>query len=198
MLSSLIPLIVLMARVQSAAVSLNGRTSHEESTKTSLVRDFTYSNQTTNASLSPRSDFEPVDIDGNLQIVFKIYQSVADGFANFNEQTVRDDLNRDFWWYALPDKMMSDMEREREEGVNWNIKGEYEGLLAVAEGTRPWLDKEGKRPISWDGAVGEMTFLKTREPPREFLWTLHRNDDDKYPIKKVSCHIAYSLQALLI
>lgn len=82
--------------------------------------------------------------------------------------------------------MMSDKEREQEENVSKYMQASYEGLLAVAKGTRPWLDEEGKQPQYWLGEVGMMSFLKTREPPREFVWTLDRNDADKHPIRKVS------------
>jgi hypothetical protein len=123
---------------------------------------------------TPTFNLNETDFEQPVAIFFQLSEWPGKDGGEFTEQIVKDELNQDFLWSDLPDKLLSEEERNYEDYYSTSPQAEYDHLREIAKGTKPWVPYVGP---PWTGEVGIMVFARSRKAPREFMWTLHNDKD---------------------
>lgn len=128
----------------------------------------------------PTLTLNETDFERTLTVIFQISEWPKTDTGALTEQAVKDGLNQDFLWTALPDKKLSDEQKAYEDFYGGGAQMGYEYLWKIANGTEQWPAYGPE--WTWTGEVGRMVFARSRAAPRDFMWTLH---NDKQIARKV-------------
>lgn len=134
----------------------------------------------------PTLTLNETDFEQPLTVIFQISEWPKTDTGALTEQAVKDGMNKDFLWTALPDKMLSDEEKAYEVYYGEGTQLDYNYLWKIANGTEAW-PKYG--PWPWTGEVGRMTFARSREAPRDFMWTLHNDEQIARKVRANGCQM---------
>jgi hypothetical protein len=130
------------------------------------------------------------DFEQGLEVIFKIADQT---YANVSD--MKDRINTDFVWDALPDKLMTEQDKIYEDYVAGLARDKYEWLKAAKDNDS--LVDEDMLNSQWYGEVGIMIFSRSRAASREFMWSLHKTDEDP-SLQKVSQTQPSSIPKLII
>ena len=134
----------------------------------------------------PTLTLNETDFEQTLTVIFQISEWPNLVTETLTEQAMKDGLNQDFLWNALPDKMLSDEEKTYEDFYGLNAQMGYEYLWKIANGTEQW-PAYGRPVWTWEGEVGRMVFARSRAAPRDFMWTLHNDEQIARKVSPDSC-----------